>query len=403
MKTASRRELLRGASGLALGVALGGCRTPRATGASGAVQATPFPGPGALPEPEAEPAALVKEVEPVEPGPALLPAPDLSDARVLRFVAGLRPYRRGGVRLEADEPAVLDGKLVVHDYGHGGAGITLSLGCAEEVLALVAARVAPPESVRVLGGGVSGLTAARRLAQAGYRVRVLAREWTPDTTSDVAGGQWSPSLVGFGATPDERARFDRVLRASHTAFATLADDAGAAERYGVFRRPNYTTRGAGGGLRDIPAGLFAPPERLARLPFPGRPRAGDRFDTFLIEPPRFLPALMDDLADLGVEIERGEVTTLADVRALPEDVVVNALGLGARELFGDALLQPVRGQLVLLEPQALPYLLSHEGYLFPRTDALVLGGTVERGASDAAPDPARCERILAQHRRFFAS
>lgn len=52
--------------------------------------------------------------------------------RVIRTVAGLRPYRPSGFVVRADK---LDGKLVVHNYGHGGAGVTLSWGCAEEAAA----------------------------------------------------------------------------------------------------------------------------------------------------------------------------------------------------------------------------------------------------------------------------
>ena len=56
-----------------------------------------------------------------------------------------------------------------------------------------------------------------------------------------------------------------------------------------------------------------------------------------------------------------------------------------------------------LRPQALPYLLDHpDGYVIPRADALVLGGTFEVGVADARPDPAACERILAANRAFFA-
>jgi len=50
---------------------------------------------------------------------------------------GLRPFRRSGVRLEYDR--LRDGRTVVHNYGHGGAGFTLSWGCAEDVLRIVAA------------------------------------------------------------------------------------------------------------------------------------------------------------------------------------------------------------------------------------------------------------------------
>lgn len=61
--------------------------------------------------------------------------PELRDARVLEHVVGLRPGRPT-VRLEEDEP-LASGARVIHDYGHGGAGITLGWGCAGEVVSLV--------------------------------------------------------------------------------------------------------------------------------------------------------------------------------------------------------------------------------------------------------------------------
>jgi D-amino-acid oxidase len=53
---------------------------------------------------------------------------------VLAERVGLRPFRRSGVRLERDQ--LRDGRTVIHNYGHGGAGFTLSWGCAREVLQL---------------------------------------------------------------------------------------------------------------------------------------------------------------------------------------------------------------------------------------------------------------------------
>jgi D-amino-acid oxidase len=78
--------------------------------------------------------------ERLEPDPATAEAilercamlePRLRDAQVLEHRVGLRPGRPA-VRLEAERPAA--GKLLVHNYGHGGAGVTLSWGCANEVL-----------------------------------------------------------------------------------------------------------------------------------------------------------------------------------------------------------------------------------------------------------------------------
>jgi D-amino-acid oxidase len=64
--------------------------------------------------------------------------PELSEAAVLGHRVGLRPARPA-VRLEAEQLA--GGGTVIHCYGHGGAGVTVSWGCAEAVAELVAARV----------------------------------------------------------------------------------------------------------------------------------------------------------------------------------------------------------------------------------------------------------------------
>ena len=57
---------------------------------------------------------------------------NIDKPRVLAERVGLRPFRRSGVRLERDR--LRDGRTVIHNYGHGGAGFTLSWGCAREVL-----------------------------------------------------------------------------------------------------------------------------------------------------------------------------------------------------------------------------------------------------------------------------
>jgi D-amino-acid oxidase len=57
---------------------------------------------------------------------------NIEKPRVVAERVGLRPFRRSGVRLERDR--IADGRAVIHNYGHGGAGFTLSWGCAGEVL-----------------------------------------------------------------------------------------------------------------------------------------------------------------------------------------------------------------------------------------------------------------------------
>jgi D-amino-acid oxidase len=53
---------------------------------------------------------------------------------IVRERVGLRPGRSSGVRVAAEK--LRDGRKVIHDYGHGGSGFTLSWGCAQAVLEL---------------------------------------------------------------------------------------------------------------------------------------------------------------------------------------------------------------------------------------------------------------------------
>lgn len=60
--------------------------------------------------------------------------PEVAETAILEHLVGLRPARKE-VRLEAE--VLPDASVVIHNYGHGGAGVTISWGCAEQVLDLV--------------------------------------------------------------------------------------------------------------------------------------------------------------------------------------------------------------------------------------------------------------------------
>ena len=63
---------------------------------------------------------------------------EIEPPKILAERVGLRPFRHAGVCLRAEQ--LLDGRRVIHNYGHGGSGFTLSWGCARAVLALARAR-----------------------------------------------------------------------------------------------------------------------------------------------------------------------------------------------------------------------------------------------------------------------
>jgi D-amino-acid oxidase len=306
-------------------------------------------------------------------------------------VAGVRPYREGSYRLDAES---VSGKFVVHNYGHGGAGITLSWGCAARVKRIVQGHLAasPATEAAVLGAGVMGLTAATRLLDLGLNVTIYADRPPARTTSFKAGGQWAVSIVEYSGKEKE------LKGVITTAYTTFKNSIG--KGFGVSELPNYAgTRSHNlEVVRQLVPGLLPDPVRLARLPFEGHTSPGYEYRTLLIEPQIFLPRLERDLRARGVTFVRRRFTSRSEVlTSLPQSVVVNCTGLGARTLWNDSLMVPIKGQLAMLPAQpALRYLYGQNGYLFPRTDHVVIGGTFEQGVDNEKADHAVC-RSLVEH------
>jgi glycine/D-amino acid oxidase-like deaminating enzyme len=130
-----------------------------------------------------------------------------------------------------------------------------------------------------------------------------------------------------------------------------------------------------------------------------------RYDTMYIETGRFLRQMIRDVEIAGGRIEIRRFATPADVTSLPESLIFNCTGLGSRQLFGDEDLHPARGQLAILEPQPeIRYAVTGgPGYMFPRPDGILLGGTFELDEWDPTPQPATIARIVSSQKRFFES
>jgi D-amino-acid oxidase len=309
--------------------------------------------------------------------------------------AGVRPHRQVSYRLEPD-PHMIAGKLIIHNYGHGGAGITMSWGCAELVCEMVLAHGAP-SALAVLGAGVMGLTATTLLAEKHIPVTIYAEKFTPSTTSDVAGGQWAPSFVNYekNDSAKQQAYFD-VLRRARRAHESRG------QGYGVRQRWNYTINEIEH-LKELPADIVPPATVLAHLPFARLNRAGFKYDLLLVEPPTLMARLQQDLQGRATFKTR-KFRHLSEVAALQEKVIVNCTGFGAGALFHDTLMKPLKGQLVFLKPPQpnLGYLFSGAGncYVFPRTDAVVVGGSQQVTADDT-PEPGICRQIVDFARNVF--
>lgn len=325
-----------------------------------------------------------------------LSTPDLADSAILRFVHGFRPCRKGGLRLEQDRAA---GKQIVHNYGHGGCGVTLGAGCAEEVVRIVKPLAeAGRDGIAVLGGGVTGLTSALALAEAGYGVCIYARALAPETVSSVAGALWLPTGIDFPPPGPDRTRFVSLLRRSFEILSTLDRN-----EWGISELPAYEPLTTEHHPEYFEAGVPERPRRRGPED-PDVPGLADYqvFRAMFIDAPVYLSRLIQKLGTLGVAFTRAEFGGLGEVGSLPEPVVVNCLAAGNREIFGDRGMFLARGLLVHMRPQELGYI-YHDAYsyMFPRSGSLILGGTFEPGVEEAPADEAPFRAILERHRARF--
>jgi D-amino-acid oxidase len=317
-----------------------------------------------------------------------LPPVHVAPEREIRTVVGLRPYRPSGFVVRAEK---LGETLVVHNYGHGGSGITLSWGTAK--LAVDMGISGHRGAVAVLGCGAVGLATARLLQEAGFAVTIYTKAMPPETTSNVAGGQWFPAFLSDHARRSDTFR-SQLFAAAEYAYRRYQVMLGP--RFGVRWMRNYylnhqpfietSYTGAQSPLRAMmPEYRALAPEEH---PFTGYAFVR-QFDTMLIEPPVYLAAMLDEFH--------------IAIQELPEKLVFNCTGLGAKALFDDDELTPVKGQLTFLLPQPEVQYATIGGdlYMFPRSDGILLGGTHEEGVWSLEPDLKRKTELLAAHKSFF--
>lgn len=320
-------------------------------------------------------------------------------SRLIRTIVGLRPFRREGFVVEASRIA---DKYLVHNYGHGGAGITLSWGTSSMAVDHVRNFNLPTSSRQfaVLGCGVMGLTTARLIQRRiGGAVTIYAKSLPPETTSNIAGAFWSPTSVYDQPriTTSFSQQFHSACLISNRTFQTLV---GA--EYGVRWIDTFE-------LLSDPAALEREPTGGVHL-YPDIKIHKDakryfgvdnvrQYSTMLIEPHVYLNSLLRDFQQAEGKIVVKEFKSRDEISNLAEQVVLNCTGLGARELFDDRSLIPVRGQLEVLLPQPeIDYIyLGGSNYMFPRQDGIILGGTWDRERWDLEPDAEQTAGILESH------
>ena len=332
--------------------------------------------------------------------------------RVIRTTVGLRPHRPGGFLIEAES---LDHKTVIHNYGHGGAGMSTSWGTG--YLATELALQHGSRRVAVLGCGVVGLTAARQLQRHGFDVTSYTKTVPPDTTSNMSWAGFTPTsgLIGPGGrTPAWVSQFQRAAEIAYRQLQFLAGD-----EYGISWIDDYSgmqrlptsepddepqCEKEGSGL--LPAHLQTGREILypGEHPFPS-PYVR-RGSMMRIEPSVYLDALVRDVKAVGGRIVIRSFEGPRDLMALGESLIVNCTGLGSRSLFDDQTMLPIKGQLTHFIPQPEINYSTFGGFsapgrpgamaihMMPRRDGIAMGGTSERNVWSLEPNVEARQRIV---------
>ena len=251
------------------------------------------------------------------------------------------------------------------------------------------------QPITVLGAGISGLTTAVRLIESGHPVRILAKEPPEQTTSAVAAAIWFP----YEAEPVDKA--NRWSAESFTEFVQLAGSPGTGVRMINFLV--LTRSGMDNSWKDeLPDGAVRParPKEL-----PTGYEMGYMATVPLAETQIYLPYLLKRFRKAGGELMIQEVKDITPLLKSGQ-IVVNCTGLGARELFGDETVYPIRGQVVKVRKKGSVQSLVDSmdkgrlAYIIERNDCIVLGGTDYDNDYNRKPTQADTDTILARCRQL---
>ncbi|HEX7858111.1 MAG TPA: FAD-dependent oxidoreductase [Sphingobium sp.] len=355
------------------------------------------------------------------PPPPLLPILARPD-RMFRVSVCLRPFRLSGPRME---PEQIGSKKIIHHYGHGGSGWSLSWGSAQEIMPMVLATGA--KEIAVIGAGAIGMTTAITAQRRGFKVTIYAKERFPDVRSARATGTWSPaSRVAMMGSTDAafEAKWERMTRATYAMHQSYVGLPGNPvewlDRYALSdtppaRQPHTPVPLPGGGTDffvdydDKIADLQPQQELLAAGTHPFPAPYVRRTSSVMFNIADLMRTLEAEFQIAGGHFVPMELTSPADFAKIREKTIVNCSGYGARALMKDESVIPVRGQLAWLLPQeSVHYGVSYRKVsALARRDGIVIQHTGPNEAqgfnnTDETPDYAVAREAVSMIASCFA-
>ena len=312
---------------------------------------------------------------------------------------------------------------MIHHYGYGGSGWSLSWGYGYEAMQMALAT--GEHDFAVIGCGAIGLTTAVLLARTGARVTIYARDLPPFTRSSLATGVFTPdSRIALAeyATPEFSKNWNERARYSYRTYQSLLGLADEPVEYLDFYSVNGGQSLSGGteandarpAFAELEGELLADLEPKNRTFPAGAHTLGahalTRSTTFMFNLSAYTHFLMSDFRSADGKIEVTEFTSPADFSRLRQKTIVHATGYGARALFNDESVIPVRGQIARTPPQeGIHYGLAYGDSIFvPRRDGFVfqvIGNDdyYGYGIDSTAPDRVEAVHAIQTIQSLFAA
>jgi hypothetical protein len=335
--------------------------------------------------------------------------------RIYDIKSCIRPFRTKGPRLDVEQ---IGDAMVVHNYGHSGAGWSLSWGSADMQVQKAMSR--SPKRIAVIGCGIIGLTSALMAQRAGAQVTIYTKELFQRTRSVRANGSWTPAshmALASDAPPNLGDVWERMTRIS---WKNLRQYIGMAGNPLAFADHYY--------LSDTPFDEAPPPPPPSPVPIPEYYELGDRIGditpTLQVLTPDLHPfpakyarrttrlffnfseyghLLVSDFFAAGGKIVMRDFHSPGELAHLPEKVIINCPGYAAHDWWKDKAMVPHRGQTEWLIPQPeVNYGLTYRNVeALSKSDGIMMIDIGQRnglpkgyGSSNEVPDRAEAEAAV---------
>ena len=349
--------------------------------------------------------------------------PKLEKANIGRKILCHRPMRHGPPKMEVEEK---NGKVIAHNYGHGGAGWTLAPAATFYVNNLLlnsshSKNLEKDTEITIIGAGVIGLFTAYDLVEKGFsNINIIADKFD-SLASHNAGAILAP--YSMDNDPETKKIINQLANDSYKFYQSIVlkkhqhFKAGARIIPGYFENKDEDI--------EVYVGKVMKPAKSILLDFGNGTKRNMVVydDAIFVDTLQIMDSITNYLKNKKVKFKQAKIY---DFNEIDSKFIINCTGLGAKELNDDSKLESVQGHLITLKEQNsdnLQYLLfidekeaismsGHKAkrllYVMPKhlpysgpNDVGVIGGTFIEGATDETPNEEEFDLMIERARKFY--